>query len=414
MNIHVVGGCYREICHWPPHDEVHGSGGRAAQVIAQLSQQKGSHLHSMLDPLLNEQLRTHFAFLECEFDLIQNEFTPAFEYSHPLARPKVYPSRRHLAEVSKPVIEVSEENVVIFGMIEASPKIQAQNAVYDPQDVESPVFFKETGSTADRLVLILNHTEAVTLFERIIGQSYSGFETAQIAQKLLDHENAQAVIVKCGYRGALVLEKSGESSWIPAHRTSNVFPIGSGDCYVGAFAYFWMAEHRSVQVAAQYASSVTAFYCDTRTFPDAASVPNLPTQYPLAQCEILTDKSVYLAGPFFNLKEMWLINQARGVLQSMKLSVFSPYHDVGMGSADQVTSKDIEAIEKCDALFAMFDGGDPGTLFEIGYAKKCGKPVVIYAENATDEHLKIYMGTGCIICSDFTTSIYQLLWALND
>lgn len=413
MNIHVVGGCYREICHWPAYDEVHGSAGRAAQVIAQLSQRQGTHLHSMLDPLLNEQLQTHFAYLNCDYNLREAEFTPTFEYSHPLARPKFYPDKQQLAVLQQPVIEVSEENVVLFGMLEASPQIQAQNAVYDPQNVESPVFFQETGSTADRLVLILNHAEASALFTRLTGQSHSDSDTAQIAKILLDHENALAVIVKYGYRGAFVLEKSGDSTWIPARRTTNVFPIGSGDCFVGTFAYFWMAENMSIQDAAQCASGVTAFYCDTRTFPDAANVASLPTQYPSAHCEDLTGKSVYIAGPFFNLKEMWLINQARSILQGMKLDVFSPYHDVGMGSAEQVTAKDIDAIEKCDALYAIFDGGDPGTLFEIGYATKCRKPVVIYAENATGEHLKIYKGTGCIICTDFASSIYHLPWALH-
>ena len=111
---------------------------------------------------------------------------------------------------------------------------------------------------------------------------------------------------------------------------------------------------------------------------------------------------------------MWMINQARHALENTGVCVFSPYHDVGPGSADEVVEHDIEAIEKSDALYALFDGGDPGTLFEIGYAIKCNKPVVIYTETATNEELKMYEGTGCVICRDFSTSIYKLCWSLDE
>lgn len=413
MAIHVVGGCYREICHWPPFDEVHGSGGRAAQVIAQLAQQKGTHLHSVLDPSLDAQLRKHFAFLECEMHLSPVTTTLQFEYAHPLIRPNIYPSKQRLASVERLAFTVTAEDVVLFGMLEAAPSIHAGRAVYDPQDVEFPVSFRETGSVASQLVIILNRAEANTLFERVTGQSARVTSTELVAHGLLVHENARAVIVKCGRRGALVVEDSGTQAWVPAYRTANVFPIGSGDCFVGAFAYFWMNESQAIQEAAQSASLVTAFYCDTRSFPDATSVPGLTSLYAPASCDAFVDKSVYLAGPFFNLKEMWLINQARDALIGSGLRVFSPYHDVGMGSSDEVVAQDIDAIEACDALYAIFDGGDPGTLFEVGYAVKCQKTVVIYAENATREQLKMYEGTGCRICSDFASSIYQLHWALN-
>lgn len=64
---------------------------------------------------------------------------------------------------------------------------------------------------------------------------------------------------------------------------------------------------------------------------------------------------VYLAGPFFTLEEPWVVGQARRDLKAMGLDVFSPYHDVGLGTAEDVvkkTSKDC-ATAMCILQSAM-------------------------------------------------------------
>ena len=92
------------------------------------------------------------------------------------------------------------------------------------------------------------------------------------------------------------------------------------------------------------------------------------------------------------------------------MTVFSPYHDVGEGEAEDVVPKDIEALDVCDCVFAIVDGLDSGTLFEIGYAVAKGKKVVVYVENETEGTLKMLKGTGCEIESDFTTAVYKTIW----
>ena len=76
--------------------------------------------------------------------------------------------------------------------------------------------------------------------------------------------------------------------------------------------------------------------------------------------------------------------------------------------------KDIEALNACDCVFAIIDGLDSGTLFEIGYAVAKGKKVVAYVENETDGALKMLKGTGCDIQSDFTTAIYKTCWYASE
>jgi len=58
------------------------------------------------------------------------------------------------------------------------------------------------------------------------------------------------------------------------------------------------------------------------------------------------------------------------------------------------------------------NGGDAGTIFEIGYAVAKEKPVVALAQNVRPEDLKMSEGSGCVIADDFVTAIYQSVWAL--
>jgi nucleoside 2-deoxyribosyltransferase len=90
--------------------------------------------------------------------------------------------------------------------------------------------------------------------------------------------------------------------------------------------------------------------------------------------------------------------------------VFSPYHDIGIGDPHQVVPKDIVEIKKTDLLFAIMNGLDPGTLFEIGYAKALGKRVVVLAENIGINDLTMLIGTDCEITADFATAIYKASW----
>ena len=118
---------------------------------------------------------------------------------------------------------------------------------------------------------------------------------------------------------------------------------------------------------------------------------------------------MYLAGPFFSLSQLWLIEEARGQLLEMGLNVFSPVHDVGHGSAEDV-AQDLDAIHECDLMLAIGDGLDAGTIYEIGYARALKKPVIMYVENESEEDQKMMVGSGCIITDDFVTAIYQAAW----
>jgi nucleoside 2-deoxyribosyltransferase len=165
--------------------------------------------------------------------------------------------------------------------------------------------------------------------------------------------------------------------------------------------------------AAQFASKATAYYCETQGFGTGAQLAAFqPPEVTVSTAvQAGAERKVYLAGPFFHLAQVWMIEELRTQLRGAGLTVFSPYHDVGLGSAADVVDKDIQAIKECDVMLAVADGLDAGTMFEVGYARSLEMPVVVYSElEKGAEALKMMEGTGCLLCSNLATAVYTTLW----
>ncbi len=400
MSIHVVGGVYSEYCVHPRWNEVFGSGGRAAFAIANLG--KPVTLHTFLSDEALEVFKTGTAWIShLDVQRISIPETVSFSYLHDLATPRVsgVPSSKH-----SPLV-VEEEDVLRFGMLEGDAIVRAKRAVYDPQNGLSAEPFGSNGSTAQRLAIIVNASEARHLSGMPDG------DLAKVAASLADTQGAEVVVVKMGALGALVCSKNLVSE-ISAFKTDNVWTIGSGDCFAAYFANFWMLEDRPPEEAAALASRATAYYCDTKGFLAGVNSNAKPYQEAQASTQYKQGRTplVYLAGPFFDLPQVWMIEQARADLIGSGLKVFSPYHDVGLGAAEDVVDKDLDAIKAADLMCAFVDDLDSGTLFEIGYARALGKPVVIYSERHSEESLKMMSGSNCTVCSTYASAIYSTIW----
>lgn len=397
-DIAVVGGVYRERCMRPAWREIYGSAGRAASAMASMG--ASVSLHSYLDPAAAEVLASRGAFEG--FHVARNESVQeiAFDYDHGLATPRILGR----GAVEAP-LRVSASRVLRFGMMDGDAVVHGQKVVYDPQDAYAPEAFHANGSTADELALVLNQHEAALL----TGARDASVEA--MAGELMQQQRAAVVVIKRGAMGALVRDQHGVAT-VPAYQSQKVWKIGSGDNFAAHFAYRWLHEGRSAAESADLASRATAYYCQTRGFATPEALASF-TLSPIVPSEAFLQgqrPKVYLAGPFFSLAQLWLIEQARCDLLAAGLKVFSPYHDVGHGSAEDVVPLDLEGINDADLIFAVGDGMDPGTVYEIGYARAKGKPVVVYCENESDENKKMMGGSDCLLCDDYVSSIYQALW----
>ncbi|OZC35866.1 nucleoside 2-deoxyribosyltransferase [Marinobacter vinifirmus] len=396
--ITIVGGVYRERCMRPAWDDVYGSAGRAATAIARFGGQ--AELHACVDSDAEVVIDARAAYEGFRFIASNIDRSVKFDYIHGLSTPEI----RGGSVRSK--MQVTAEKVLRFGMIDGTAVVHSEYAVFDPQNADDPELFRVNGSTAKHLALVLNRYEA----ELLVPNS-SGLSVQDLANALANQERAEVVVIKMGPQGALVYDK-GAISTVPSYRTERVWKIGSGDNFAAHFAQGWMDGGLSAPEAAKIASIATAFYCENQGFPDSSLLASFNPQALQLSARYRDGyrPTVYLAGPFFTLAELWLVGQARRDLQAMGMDVFSPYHDVGIGSADDVVQKDLEGVRDCDVLLALGDGLDSGTIYEVGYARALNKPVVFYSENESDQDRKMMEGSDCHITDDYVSAIYQTVW----
>lgn len=390
----IAGGVYRERCIWPEWKQTMGSGGRAAAALASFG-----HPVALIAYATDEvaaEFAPQAALDETDFEHVPSSAPILFDYVHGMSIPRISPDPV-LIKREQPVAATGAL-VLRFGMLEGAAVVDADTCVYDPQSAFRPESFKENGSKAKRLAIVANRSEVL----RLAG----GSDPVAAAQQLLRAEGAEVVVVKSGSRGALVITAAAQAR-VPAYQTERVWPIGSGDVFAAGFAEWWGIQGLPPEEAASLASRATADYVETAGLPINPALRGESE----SRLEVVgRELKVYLAGPFFNVAQRWLVDDVRRCLLEMGMEVFSPVHDVGRGPADAVAPLDIAALRDCDAVFALVDGLDSGTIFEAGFARSLGKPVFGLSQSTGEEELKMLVGTGCVLRDDLVTALHHLHW----
>lgn len=406
--ITVVGGAYGEECCFPDSKIYRGSGVRAACILAGLRNRV--ELNTIIGPQLRSEFQSIVAKKGITLRAIEGDVDIWFRYRHPLAIPGIYPPRQR----TMPERYVSAADALVYGMIEGRPKVTAKRVVYDPQDGFRSRPFSANGSSATELAIVASLSEA---------RAISGKTTpADAAVQLLSTPPCVAVVVKCGPQGALVATKT-DQKWIHAFPSKSVWKIGSGDVFSAAYTHAWMTEGKTPLEAAWFASRMVSAFVESRLEAFApeemdriraeASAAVIHKTLPAART--IPQGQIYLAGPFFTTAEQWLVDEARSAFQDMGFKVFSPVHDVGRGGPNEVAPADLYGLENSALVFALLDGLDSGTIFEVGYARAKEIPVIGVAETLGEQPLTMLLGSGCGIVKDFTTGIYAACWQLmND
>lgn len=388
----IAGGSYLETCAVPPWRRLFGSGGRAAAAVGRLS--PGTQLHTYADAgwALDVERSMHAFGVTAQVRSIDRKIS--FSYFHPLSDALLEP-----ADLSRQApLTVSGAVVLRFDFVEGDAIVAASRAVYDPQGGMGRAF-GANGSRADTLAVVLNQDEAETA---------TGTAGADVGIALLAIHQADVVVVKRGCAGARVFQAGVAPIDVPAYRSDRVFKIGSGDVFSAAFAHYWGERGLDPLAASDLASRSVGHFVDYHALPlpaatDLADMTALPMGAP---------GLIYLAGPFFDLAQRWLIEEALDRLRTLGAPVFSPLHEVGTGlPASETATADLRGLDRCTAVLALVDGSDPGTVFEIGYARAHDKPVVVLAERTPIRDLSTLAATGCEIVGDFTSALYRAVWA---
>ncbi|MBK4723072.1 nucleoside 2-deoxyribosyltransferase [Azospirillum sp. YIM DDC1] len=320
----------------------------------------------------------------------------SFSYTYPLARPEI-----DWDDHTNAAIKVSGGTVLRFGMIEGEAVVDAARVVYDPQS--SGQCFQENGSKSECLATVMNDVELADM-------SGTTDVAAGASWLLASGRPNDVLIVKRGPLGAEVYRSGvADPEIVPAYRSAKIFKIGSGDVFSAMFALHWGERGLPPVEAADLASRAVATYVQSASLPVPDTLgpeshgPPLPTG--------IRPGTIYLAAPFFTLGQRWLVEEARKALLALGASVFSPVHDVGFGPPETVAPADIAGLNACGAVLAVLDGGDPGTIYEIGHARSRGIPVVVLAESVMERDLTMPIGMGCEIAPDLTAAAYMAVWA---
>lgn len=386
----VVGGTYEEACREPQRYDLVGSGLRAAAALRALAPEL--QLISAIDEITRTEAELLAGGLGLVVDWTERSEPVGFTYATPLSAPIINGRR---ARLSKPIM-IEAETALAFGMIEGQPQTRSRSLVFDPQQPSDLMPLNLDRVQAEHLAIVANATET-----RALGRSRI-IEDA--AARLLHETAAEVVVTKQAARGALVSTASG-SELVGPYPSPSVGPIGSGDVFAAAFAWAWMDGGAAPLEAARAGSRAASHWCaHQRLDVPAAAFSESPFGELTSR-----DGRVYLAGPFFDLGQRWLVNLIYDSLRSLGGAVFSPLHDVGHGT--NIAEADLAGLEECTAVLALLDHSDAGTLFEVGWARRMGIPVVGYAERPDHEGLKMLVGTGVEMHNDLSTAVYRAIWA---
>lgn len=392
----IIGGSYKETCDLYGSCELQGSGLRALELFMEMGW--GGSLSFLSCAGKNKPyIESKYHRKNANIQIIDSADVE-FNYDHPFRMTSLYP-RADVLFNEKKSIEAEDENVLVYGMVDADFKVNGGKVVYDPQTTVMVPPFKSGGSMAKELVLVLNAVEAIAMSGVI--------ELENQRNILFEKEGCSALIIKQGAKGAMLYRSSGdEGVRIPVYMTPHVNSIGSGDVFTATFAYMWFSGY-SLEQAAMEASKAVACYVVEHKMK---GLNDRLKAFGFQPLEYKKNGQVYLAGPFFSFSQRWLINQFYQALKGEKVNVFSPLHDVGVGDAEEVTDPDIEGLLASDVVLAVVEGLDSGTLFEVGFAVAHKKKVVAYVQNESKKALQMLEGTGCDIEQDFTTAVYKTCW----
>ncbi|MBX5146676.1 PfkB family carbohydrate kinase [Rhizobium lentis] len=389
----IVGGVYREKCAYPAWDRLFGSGLRAAGAVSGLS--NGSRLHTYAPVDWIDAVRSSAAAFGVSADVTPSEEEIEFSYFHPMSRAVLSPS--HPKEM--PPISVVGDAVLRFGLVEGTAVVRGRRVVFDPQTGSGVERFGANGSTAGELALVLNGWEA---------EQATGLPALEAGTELLKSHGAAVVITKLGPEGARVFIQGQETVTVPSYMSDRVFKIGSGDVFSAIFALHWAERGVEAPLAADLASRSVAHFVNGHRLP-------VPIPEEMEHGKAIHAKAspgrVYLAGPFFTLSQRWFIEETRNALFGLDLDVFSPLHDAGTGRpAVSLADADLRGLDGSAVVLALIDGHDPGTIFEVGHARKANIPVILVAERFDGYHRTMFEGTGCHIEDDYTTALYRTAW----
>jgi len=110
---------------------------------------------------------------------------------------------------------------------------------------------------------------------------------------------------------------------------------------------------------------------------------------------------IYLAGPWFTVRQAAVLESVKGILDEFSLEYYSPKDEMPFKefTAGAIYRGNIEHIHNADLMIVITDGKDVGTMFEAGYAAALGIPIVyLWAEPIKNAKFNIMLAQSGEAC----------------
>ena len=128
---------------------------------------------------------------------------------------------------------------------------------------------------------------------------------------------------------------------------------------------------------------------------------------------------LYLASPFFNDEQVEREERIKKKLRDLGITVLSPKEfcfcpsDASDELREKVFADNINHINEADAVFAITNGKDMGTIFEAGYAYAINKPIIYFCEGLSGQFNLMLAQSGRIVLTDDSFTLENIQSALN-
>lgn len=122
---------------------------------------------------------------------------------------------------------------------------------------------------------------------------------------------------------------------------------------------------------------------------------------------------VYIAAPFFNDKQLQIVEDIKAILEEQDIEYFSPKDESMFKQGDDpkdILKLNCRAIEHSDFVIVVTDDKDVGTIWEAGYAYAFNVPI-LYVWLGYEPHMKFNImlaASGQAVVHTYQDLTYQL------
>ena len=120
-----------------------------------------------------------------------------------------------------------------------------------------------------------------------------------------------------------------------------------------------------------------------------------------------TKNYIYLAGPWFNPRQLEILELTKNALDEVPIKYYSPKDEMLYEPGKdidpmEVLATNVHAIRDAEVLVVITDGKDTGTMFEAGLAFALQKQIFyLWVDHKPGDKFNLMLGASGVVCMDY-------------